>query len=195
MVVLPSLPPEIVLEVLRILDGEILLREETRELEHAREALAADAHGERAETLSETQAELAERARETASKIRALPTAGERFIQGQLAKVVEATAVMDEARQILARPDTGPEAIAAESEVIEILLATARMPNAPAVAKSPPASASALALMGLGDDTEGAFIRQSATGRATGAAGRDLPEEFRQGLDAYFDALEGRRIE
>ena len=52
-----------------------------------------------------------------------------------------------------------------------------------------------LALMGLGDDTEGAFIQQRAAGQATGVAGRALPEEFRQGLDVYFDALEGKSIE
>ncbi|SVC21265.1 uncharacterized protein METZ01_LOCUS274119, partial [marine metagenome] len=31
--------------------------------------------------------------------------------------------------------------------------------------------------------------------QAIGKAGRILPEEFRQGLDAYFDALEGKKIE
>ena len=106
-----------------------------------------------------------------------------------------AVVVMDEARRILARPDTGPRAIAAESEVIEILLETGRVPNAPVVVKAPPASASALMLMGMGDDAGSAFIEHRATGQATGVAGRNLPEEYRQGLDVYFDALEGKSIE
>ncbi|MAF11019.1 hypothetical protein CMK11_11275 [Candidatus Poribacteria bacterium] len=195
MVILPNLPPELVLEVMRILDGEMLLREETRELEQAKEAITTEEHADRAETLSEAQAQLAERARETASDISALPNAGERFIRGQLAKVNAAVVVMDEARRILARPDTGPRAIAAESEVIEILLETGRVPNAPVVVKAPPASASALMLMGMGDDAGSAFIEHRATGQATGVAGRNLPEEYRQGLDVYFDALEGKSIE
>ena len=62
------------------------------------------------------------------------------------------------------------------------------------VVKAPPATASALLLIGRGDDGGRAFIENRAPGQATGTSGRDLPEEFRQGLDAYFDALEGKSI-
>ena len=54
---------------------------------------------------------------------------------------------------------------------------------------------SALMLMGLGDDGSKAYIENRAPGQATGKTGRKLPEEFRAGLDVYFDALEGKRIE
>ena len=40
--ILPNLPPAIILEVLRIINGEIQLREETREVEQAKKALTAE---------------------------------------------------------------------------------------------------------------------------------------------------------
>ena len=192
MIELPNLPPEIVLEVLRIIDREITLREETRELEQAKEALTADKYGERSIDLYDTQITLTEDTREIAAQISLLPNAQEPRIQQQLAKVLGAAEVMDEVEDILAEPDTGPKAIAAITEVIEILLQTCRLPNTPMITTAPPATAAALRLMGLGDDSSGAFIENRAPGQTTGKAGRVLPEEFRQGLDAYFNALEGR---
>ena len=191
LVELPNLPPEIVLEVLRIIDREITLREETRELEQAKEALTADKYGERSVDLYDTQITLTEDTREIAAQISLLPNAQEPRIQGQLAKVLQAAEVMDEVEDILAEPDTGPKAIAAITEVIEILLQTCRLPNTPMITTAPPATAAALRLMGLGDDSSGAFIENRAPGQAIGKAGRVLPEEFRQGLDAYFNTLEG----
>lgn len=190
---LPNLPPEIVLEVLRIIDREITLREETRELEQAKEALTTDKYEERSVDLYDTQITLTEDTREIAAQISLLPNAQERRIQQQLAKVLRAAEVMDEVEDILAAPDTGPRAIAAITEVIETLLQTCRLPNTPMIATAPPATAAALRLMGLGDDSSGAFIEDRAPRQATGKAGRVLPEEFRQGLDAYFNTLEGRQ--
>jgi hypothetical protein len=192
MMELPNLPPEIVLEVLRIIDREIQLREETRELEQAKEAITLDEYTERSIALYDTQITLTEDTREVAAQISLLPTAQERLIQQQLAKVTAAADVMDEVEDILAEPDTGPKAIAAITEVIEILLQTCRIPNTPMVTTAPPATAAALMLMGIGDDTGTAFIENRSPRQATGKAGRVLPEEFRQGLDAYFNVLEGR---
>ena len=189
---LPNLPPEIVLEVLRIIDREIQLREETRELEQAKEAITRDAYTERSIALYDTQITLTEDTHEVAAQISLLPTAEEPLIQQQLAKVTAAADVMDEVEDILAEPDTGPKAIAAITEVIEILLQTCRVPNTPMVMTAPPATAAALTLMGIGDDTGTAFIENRSPRQATGKAGRVLPEEFRQGLDAYFNVLEGR---
>ena len=195
LVILPNLPPAIILEVLRIINGEIQLREETREVEQAKNALTAEEYNKRSKSLYETQKELASDTREVAAKIRALPNAGVGLIQAQLQKVTGAAVVMDEVQEILSQPDTGPKAIAAITEVIEILLETRRIPNAPMVMKAPPTSSPALRLLGLGDDSSKAFIENRVPRQATGKAGRILPEEFRQGLDAYFDALEGKRIE
>ena len=189
---LPNLPPEIVVEVMRIINREIQLREETRELEQAKDALTPDEYRERSIALYDTQITLAEDTREVEAQISLLPNAHEPFIQGQLAKVGRAAEVMEEVEDILAEPDTGPKAIAAITEVIEILLETGRTPNAPMIITAPPATASALMLLGIGDDSGRAFIENRSPRQATGKTGRLLPEEFRQGLDAYFDALEGK---
>ena len=192
MVRLPNLPPEIVVEVMRIINREIQLREETRELEQAKEAVSPDEYRERSIALYDTQITLTEDTREVEAQISLLPDAHERFIQNQLAKVAQAADVMEEVEDILAEPDTGPRAIAAITEVIEILLQTRRLPNAPMITTAPPATASALMLLGVGDDSGRASIENRAPRQTTGKTGRVLPEEFRQGLDAYFNALEGR---
>ena len=192
MVELPNLPPEIVVEVMRIINREIQLREETRELEQAKEALTADEYRDRSIALYETQITLTEDTREVEAQMSLLPNAQERFIQRQLAKVGRAAEVMEEVEDILAEPDTGPRAIAAITEIIEILLQTRRLPNTPMITTVPTATASALMLLGIGDDSGKASIENRSPRQATGKTGRVLPEEFRQGLDAYFDALEGR---
>ena len=193
MIPVPNLPPEIVVEVMRIINREIQLREETRELEQAKEALSADEYSERSMALYDTQITLTEDTGEVKAQISLLPDAHKHFIQKQLAKVSRAAKVMEEVEEILAEPDTGPKAIAAITEVIEILLETGRVPNAPMVTNAPSATTSALMRIGVGDDSDSAFIENRSPQQATGKTGRVLPEEFRQGLDAYFDALEGKR--
>ena len=203
----PNLPPELIVRVLRVINREIQLREETREVEQARKVLNADKYYERSESLSDTQYDLAEETREIANEIRLLPEANTGFIQEQLAKVAQAAVVMDEAESILARPETGNEAIGAITEAIEILLAVKREPNSPssggggntpsgggsASAKGLASILSALRMKGMGDDSGTAFIEKRSPKQATGKTGRVLPEEFRQGLDAYFNVLEGKQ--
>ncbi len=199
--VLPNLPPEIIVKVLRLINREIQLREETREVEQAKNALTDDKYYEQSEALSDIQYEIAEDTQEVVREISLLPNANEPLIRQQLTKVAKAAEVMDEAESILAEPNTGPKAIAAISEVIEILLETQRAPNTPGGGggQSPgggsgglAAIASALRLIGIGDDSGKAFIEKRSPRQATGKAGRVLPEEFRQGLDTYFNAIEGQ---
>ena len=190
---LPNLPPEIILRVLRVIDREMQLREETREVEQAKNALTEDEYYLRSEPLSDTQYDLAEETLEIAEEILLLPEANTPFIQQQYQKVARAAEVMDETESILATPETGPKAIAAITEVIEILLETRRTPNAPPITNAPPATAAAIMLMGAGDgdDSGQAFIEKRSPLQTTGRAGRVLPEEYRQGLDVYFNILEG----
>jgi len=231
---LPNLTPEIILEVLRIINREIELREETRELDQAIGAIDEESYEQRGAKLSATQAELAAKSRELATQIRAMPNApdhadktlaqdikdqadrgglegaalakriawltrraelGKEVLQQQIDKLTHAATVMDEVEARLAQPATGPPTIAAIVEVLEILFETQRLPNAPVVVKASPATTSALMLMGLGDDGSKALIDNRAPGQATGKTGRKLPEDFRVGLDAYFDALEGKIVE
>jgi hypothetical protein len=227
-------PPEGLIQLPNLTPQEIELREETRELDQAREAMEEDSVQERGDELSQKQQELAKRSRELAEQIHAMPNApehadetlareikkltdegeldeealaeriqwltsrsklGKNVLGAQITKLTNAAVVMDEVEGLLAKPETGPPTIAAISEVIEILLETHRIPNAPLVVKVPPATASALMLVGLGDDGSQAFIEERAPGQATGKSGRKLPEEFRQGLDVYLNALEGMPIE
>ena len=119
------MPPATVLEVMRILEKEIGLREETRSLQQAREALTDDLYGARAKPLADAQAHLARRTAKLTESIRRLPEGDAKF--GKEAAVLSRVAqVMDEAFGLLSRPETGPETIATETEAIELLLQARR---------------------------------------------------------------------
>jgi len=75
LVELPNLTPEIILEVLRIINSEIELREETRELDQTIGAIEQETYEQRGAELSATQAELAAKSRALAEQIRAMPNA------------------------------------------------------------------------------------------------------------------------
>jgi hypothetical protein len=190
------LPPSIVLEVLQILEGEVNLREETRVAEQSRPAQKAEEHKQEATRLSGTQAELKDRIDKVAERILELPDA-----QNQFGKEIQlmgmVAAVMNEATGILARPETGAPAIAAETEAIELLLQSKRInPKGGGGGGANPGGGgggttqdSALSLVGGGvNDKE---VREDrGVSQATGDAGPVLPEEFRAGLDEYFNRLE-----
>ncbi len=190
------MPPSIVLEVLQILEGEVNLREETRVAEQARPALAAEEHQRQAAKLSETQDALKVRVDNVVDRIRDLPNGDEEFGKEiQLLRMV--SQVMNEATEILARPETGAPAIAAETEAIELLLQSKRInPKAGGGGGATPGGGgggttqdSALSLVGGGvNDKE---VREDrGISQATGQSGPALPEEFRAGLDEYFNRLE-----
>lgn len=193
-----SLPPHIVLAVMRILEKEINLREETRTTEVSREATEADDYTQRADSLSGTQTEIAGLVLDTIDEIEDLETAAS-FIR-EVALLDRVHQVMGEAAEILARPDTGPEAIAAETEAIELLLQAKRCnPKGGGGGGMTPGSGSgsdtkeaALALLGDGGERQ-ANAKIRAPEQATGVTGRSVPAEFRSGLDAFFGALEGTR--
>jgi hypothetical protein len=190
------LPPAIVLEVLKILEAEINLREETRVTEQARRAVPADEHAHQARKLSDVQSGLEERITKVGERILALPD-GETEFGPELGLLGRVLQVMGEATEILARPETGTPAIAAETEVIELLLASRRInPGGGGGGGSTPGgggggttSDSALALLGKGLNPKEVREDRGVT-QATGDAAKTLPEEFRAGLDEYFDRLE-----
>jgi hypothetical protein len=190
------LPPSIVLEVLQVLEREVSLREETRVGEQARSALSAADYGRQAEQLSQSQDGLKERVDKVIERIRQLADAESAFAYeiNLLGKVAE---VMNEATRILARPETGPEAIAAETEAIELLLRSRRInPRGGGGGGANPGGGgtgntvdSAMALLGSGVNQK--EVREDrGVSQATGEAGPLLPEEFRAGLDQYFNRLE-----
>lgn len=194
---------------MKVLEKEIQLRDETRIAEQVRAAsetaaetdeekeTAVKKHLERALALSDSQEDLNERIDTVLEKIYALPEAEANFRKelGLLSRVSE---VMVEATSILAQPNTAGEAVAAETEIIELLLQTRRIQpkgggggggSTPGGGGGGTTDKAALAMVGRGAD-ENAFIEVRQVGQATGQAGREMPAEFRAGLDTYFNQLE-----
>ncbi|WP_437186639.1 hypothetical protein SH668x_003799 [Planctomicrobium sp. SH668] len=193
-----SLPPSIVLEVLKIIEAETNLREQTRVAEQAKPAVSMEVHQQDADNLSKSQEELQIRIDDVVKRILELPDAEADF--GKEIQLLNAVSqVMKEATGILATPETGAPAIAVETEVIELLLQSKRFnPNGggggganPGGGSTGTTNDSALALVGSGMNEK--EIREDlGTIQETGTSGPSLPEEFRSGLDQYFNQLEGQ---
>jgi hypothetical protein len=192
-----SLPPSIVLEVLQILEAEINLREETRVAEQAKAAIKTEEHEETAQSLATIQSEIDDRVVKVIARIRELTDATKHF-RKELAMLGQVDNVMAEASQILAQGETGPSAIAAETEAIELMLRSKRInPKGGGGGGASPGSGgggntvdSALALVGKGRNQKEVRQERGVT-QTTGETGTVLPEEFRHGLDQYFSRLGG----
>lgn len=191
------MPPSVVLEVLKITEAEMDLRDETREVEQIRWALTTSEHSERSEPLAESQKDLRDRVSKVAETIRELPDGPQKF--GREIQLMNRVAqVMEDARGLLGRNETGNEAIAAETEAIELLLAARRSNggggggggNTPGGSNSGgTATAPALALVGRGVAPD-ARVEDRPVAQAAGAAQPEYPEEFRRGLEHLFNELE-----
>lgn len=181
--------------MLRITEAEMDLREETREVEQARQALA-DAYGKNAAPLARSQDQLAERTREVIRKIRELEN-GESEFAREIRLLSAVDGVMKEAHGLLGRPETGPVTIAAETEAIELLLQARRSSGGGGGGGSSPGGGNgggntntpALALVGRGEGDQSKEDQRTVV-QSTGKSGNDFPEEFRAGLDKYFGTLE-----
>jgi hypothetical protein len=191
-----ALPPSLILEVLQILEGEVNLREATRVADKAKAGITEEKHLEEATKLSETQDVLKDRTKAVVVKINELPDGEKRFPK-EIALLTQVSEVMFEAEKTLSLPQTGPPAIAAETEAIELLLQCKRINpksgggggSSPGGGGSGTTQDSALALLGTGlNQNEKREHREVS--QATGETGRVLPEEFRAGLDEYFNRLE-----
>ena len=191
-----SLPPSIVLEAMQILEAEVNLREETRVAEQARPAISAAEYKDRAKQLAVIQDELSDRVAKLTVRIRELPDGEEEFGK-EIALLSRVELVMDEATDLLEKPETGSRTIGAETEAIELLLQSKKINpkggggggSSPGGGGTGTTSDSALALVGSGvNDKE---VREDrGIVQATGESGASLPEEFRAGLDEYFNRLE-----
>jgi len=199
-----GLPPEIVLQVMKALRDEMDLREETRELENTRSALASTDYAAAAAPLEEKQADIRQRTDEAISQIQALPEAESKHGR-ELQLLTLVSDIMRQSRAVLARPDSGPEAIAAQTEVIELLLQARRQPpnggggGGGGSSSSDGRSGSGDGNGGLSDirlrgEAEAAPASSDRdVDQSTGRTGREFPDEFRSGLDTYFDTLEESR--
>lgn len=196
-----SLPPETVLEVMKIAKGQMDLREETRELEAVRPSLSPNDYGGKAGAIEIDQSELRARVDEVVLDILDLPRAEENF-PNELKLLNLVSDVMRQARGVLARPDTGPEVVAAQTEAIELLLQSNRQPSgggggggggdASQGGGGSGGTGGALSDIELspGRPVDPVSSSKRSVGQATGKAGSQFPEEFRNGLDTYFNKLE-----
>jgi len=197
-----SLPPEIVLKVMKVLKEEMELRDETREMEATKPVLSPDVYSSKVLPLELKQSDLRERIDSVLTDIQALPESNKHFGK-ELQLLTMVSDIMREARGVLARPETGPEAVAAETEVIELLLQSQRQKpsggggggSSPggggAAGGGSPASLTDIGGGAAGENGSAPLARE--VDQSTGKAGRELPEEFRRGLDTYFNALESTR--
>ena len=140
---------------------------------------------------------LEDRVVKVVERIRQLPDGDADFAK-EIALLGQVSHVMQDAAGILAGPETGPPAIAAETEAIELLLRSKRInPNGggggganPGGGGSGTTQDSALALLGAGLNQK--EVREDqGTEQAVGETGPVWPEEYRAGLDQYFSRLEG----
>ena len=181
---------------MQILEAEVNLREETRVAEQARKAISAAEYKDRSKQLAVTQEELSDRVAILTVRIRELPD-GEQEFGKEIALLNKVELVMDEAADLLNKPDTGSQTIGAETEAIELLLQSKKINpkggggggSSPGGGGTGTTSDSALALVGSGvNDKE---IREDrGVAQGSGESGASLPEEFRAGLDEYFNRLE-----
>ena len=182
---------------MKILTDEIALREETRTLEQARPQLKEDKLQKSTTALAETQDDLMVRTEEVLEKVYDLPDA-EQIFRKEIMQLTNASLAMSDAEETLANGDTGPDAIAAETEAIEWLLLAKRSGGGGGGGGSDAGNGSRTganlqgsALARLGDSAEkNAKQVKRSTNQATGKAGRKLPDEFRSGLDQFFEKLE-----
>ena len=180
---------------MQILAAEIDLREATRVAEQAKPALKADEFETRAIELSDRQDALHVRCEDLVERILELKDSEELFGK-EIALLEKVATIMDETTGILARPETGPEAIAAETEIIELLLQSKRINpkggggggNSPGGGGGGTTSDAAIALMGKGVNPREKRTRR-AVRQVTGQTKSRLPEEYRAGLDEYFNRI------
>ena len=191
-----SLPPAIVLELMRILEGEMDLRDETRAVETAKQALETKEYEVSAARLFQTQSSIHKRTLAVMDDIRAMPSGESKF--GKELKIIGmVVTAMHDAADLLFRPTTDSGVIAAETEAIEMLLQAKRSnPKGGGGGGASPGGGGggdtetvALAMHGPGADPN-AHIESRDIQQATGTTNGELPPEFRDGLEQFFNAVE-----
>ena len=196
-----SLPPELILEVLRITEAEMVLRDLTREAEQARSALGESRHLERSLELYEEQDGLADRLDALMNQMRKLPD-GSRTFGTEIRMMASSRRAMVDAAEWMLEGETGRDTLAAETEAIELLLQSRRAGGSgggggkssasPGGGNGGTKASAALALSGrsAGESDQG---EQRGMKRAARGEPSKIPVEFQESLERYFEALEAGR--
>lgn len=196
-----SLPPALLLEIMRIIGDEIDLRDETRTLDQLigkseRTLDASEDIKDRATGLAVQQMDIQERTLNVSQDIRALPNAMKNFDK-ELSKLKKGVQAMDEASALLTELKVGAQTNAAQTAAIEALLEARRGgggggggggDNGGGSMASGTTRRLPMDMIGPGRDA-GAKIAPRQVGEGVGKTGKQLPEEFREGLDSVFNEL------
>ena len=194
-----SLPPALLLEIMRIIGDEIDLRDETRTLDQlmVKSESTVDASEElkdRATGLAVQQMDIQERTLNVSQDIRALPNAMKDFDK-ELSKLKKGVQAMDEASALLTDLKVGAQTNAAQTAAIEALLEARRGGSGGGGGDDGGGSIASgttrrlpMDMIGPGRDA-GAKIAPRQVGEGVGKTGKQLPEEFREGLDSIFNEL------
>ncbi len=194
-----SLPPALLLEIMRIIGDEIDLRDETRTLDQligkSKSTLdASDDLKDRATGLAVQQMDIQERTLNVSQDIRALPNAMKNFDK-ELSKLKKGVQAMDEASALLTDLKVGTQTNAAQTAAIEALLEARRGgggggggDNGGGSMASGTTRRLPMDMIGPGRDA-GSKIAPRQVGEGVGKTGKQLPEEFREGLDSIFNEL------
>ena len=185
---------------MKILEKEIGLREETRATENVREVMGADKFKKRSESLAATQTEIATMNADALTAIEELEQAKGLGFPSEKQMLRRCGKVMTEVEELLTSHETGSKTIAAETEIIELLLQVQRKQppkkkskgsggSQPGAGGEGDTDESALALIGRGDESNAQRINRT-TKQSSGAVSAGYPVEYRSGLDAYFSELE-----
>lgn len=185
---------------MKILEKEVGLRDETRGTDQARNAMGLEKYSERANALAGTQVEINQMTQDTLKEIADLELEKGASFPKETQLLRQVSTIMGEVEGLLAEPNTGPATIAAETEIIELLLQVQRKQppkknskggsgNNPNGGGEGDTEESALALLGRGDEQNSQRVDRVSEA-ATGTVGSGFPAEYRSGLDAYFGELE-----
>ncbi|KAA5544452.1 hypothetical protein FYK55_08970 [Roseiconus nitratireducens] len=196
-----SLSPATILEVLRILQSEVELRERTRVAEQGRQAMERDDYMAEAIRLSEDQDLLRDRVDIVVESLQAMPDGLLNF-SAEIDVLAAASEAMVDATKTLVSPETGAVAIAAETEAIELLLRCKKVsPESGGGGGGDAGGGSggdtdqaAVAMLGTGINAL-ANVRESTTELAVGRGTSEVPQRLREEMDQYFDRLETRRAQ
>lgn len=185
---------------MKILEKEIGLREETRAAQNLREAVEAQVYQQRTDSLAATQAEIAGMNADVLRDISKLEAEKGATFPTEKNMLRQVGNIMGEVEQLLSAHETDAPTIAAETEIIELLLKVQRKQppkqkskgnagSQPGAGGEGDTEESALALIGRGDEA-GAQRIERTTEQTSGTITAGYPSEYRTGLDAYFRELE-----
>lgn len=200
-----NLPPAILLDILRQIENETTLRDETRDFNLARQGMDEELQQKRNDGLSVYQMAIQERTLDSIDDINLIPDGPQAF-GNELTKLKNAANAMDEATGMLLDGTTDDPTIASESAAIEALLQTNRQNPNPNPNSSPNPDSQQDGSEGLNESplselfANGDWNTPRVPPRDVGAGlgvNRDLiPEEFRQGVDDFsnkFSRWKGNR--